>query len=74
MVNQVNIAEAKAKLSELVTAASEGEDVVIARSGRPMVRLVPVTEPEKRRLGFLAINLDDAFFDALDDDTLTAWE
>ena len=37
---QMNIAEAKAKLSELIAAAERGEEVVIARGGKPIVRLV----------------------------------
>jgi prevent-host-death family protein len=37
---QMNIAEAKAKLSELIAAAERGEDAVIARGGTPVVRLV----------------------------------
>lgn len=37
---QMNIAEAKAKLSELVAAAERGEEVVIARGGEPVVCLV----------------------------------
>jgi prevent-host-death family protein len=37
---QMNIAEAKAKLSELIAAAERGEDAVIARGGKPVVRLV----------------------------------
>lgn len=39
---QMNVSEAKAKLSELVAAAERGEEVVIARGGNPAVRLVPV--------------------------------
>ena len=37
---QINVTEAKAKLSELVAAAERGEEVIIARGGRPVVRLV----------------------------------
>jgi len=44
MVTQVNIADAKARLSELVSAAVRGEDVVLARAGAPQVRLVAVKE------------------------------
>jgi prevent-host-death family protein len=40
----VNIAQAKARLSELVAAAVRGEDVVLDRAGKPQVRLVAVTE------------------------------
>jgi prevent-host-death family protein len=44
----MNIAEAKSKLSELVARAEAGEEVVIARHGKPAVRLV-VAEPAPRR-------------------------
>jgi prevent-host-death family protein len=40
---QVGMHEAKTKLSQLVERAKAGEDIVIARNGKPVVRLVPVT-------------------------------
>jgi prevent-host-death family protein len=40
----VNIGEAKTRLSQLVAAAVRGEDVVLQKSGRPQVRLVPVAD------------------------------
>jgi prevent-host-death family protein len=40
---QVGMHEAKTKLSQLVQRAEAGEDIVIARNGEPVVRLVPVT-------------------------------
>lgn len=51
---QVNIAEAKAKLSELVARAEAGEEVVIARAGKPAVHLVVKEQAQKagrRQLG-----------------------
>lgn len=39
-----NLYEAKTHLSQLVQAALDGEEVLIARAGKPAVRLVPVTE------------------------------
>jgi prevent-host-death family protein len=52
---QVNMHDAKTRLSELVAAAEGGEEVVIARGGTPVVRLVPVTvEHPPVRLGTLA--------------------
>ena len=56
MTIQVNIAEAKAKLSELVARAEKGEEVVISRYGKPIVTLTvkpapPVPQTGKRRLG-----------------------
>lgn len=55
MAIEMNIAEAKAKLSALVKAALDGEEVIIARDGVPAVRLAPVaTAPKpRRRLGIL---------------------
>ena len=38
----VNIAEAKARLSELVEKAASGEEIVIARDHKPVARLVPI--------------------------------
>ena len=46
---QVNIYEAKTRLSQLVDQAAAGEDVIIARNGRPGARLVPIQrQPVKR--------------------------
>ena len=52
---QVNLHDAKTHLSRFVEQALDGEDVVIARAGRPLVRLVPVADtPRQRHLGFFA--------------------
>ena len=51
---QVNLHDAKTNLSRYVEQALDGEEVVIARAGKAMVRLVPVDEaPRRRELGFL---------------------
>jgi len=49
---QMNIPEAKANLSELIAAVERGEEVIIARGGQPVVRLVPV-HARGGRLGLL---------------------
>jgi prevent-host-death family protein len=46
-----NIHEAKTQLSKLVERALEGEEVIIARAGKPMVRLVPVRDSDTPRKG-----------------------
>ena len=46
---QVNVAEAKARLSKLVKQALDGEDVVIAKDNKPLVRLVPMKSTARRR-------------------------
>ncbi|MGA2219705.1 MAG: type II toxin-antitoxin system prevent-host-death family antitoxin [Terracidiphilus sp.] len=47
---QVNLYEAKTQLSSLVDRAAKGEEIVIAKAGKPMAKLVPVTaEPKVAR-------------------------
>jgi prevent-host-death family protein len=71
---QVNMHEAKTQLSRLVERALNGEDVVIARAGKPLVRMVPVNKGRKRPLGLLRLKVPDTvFFDPLPDDELDAW-
>lgn len=53
----VNMHEAKTQLSRLVEQAAKGEAFVIARGGKPLVKVVPLDAGEgagQRRLGFLA--------------------
>lgn len=73
---QMNVAEAKAKLSELVAAAERGEEVVIARGGRPVVRLVPAAG-RRVRLGLLegVVPLDSMpdFLEPMGADELAEW-
>jgi prevent-host-death family protein len=50
----VNIHEAKTHLSRLVDAAAKGEPFIIAKAGKPLVKVVPVeAPPAPRRLGFM---------------------
>lgn len=51
MTVQINVAAAKAKLSALLDRALAGEDIVIARAGKPLARLVPVTASAPRKRG-----------------------
>ena len=46
---QFNVAEAKARFSELVQKAVSGEEVVIAKDNRPLLRLVPFGAPGRKR-------------------------
>jgi prevent-host-death family protein len=53
----VNIHEAKTHLSRLIDRAAKGESFVIAKSGKPMVKVVAIDTPaaaETRRVGFMA--------------------
>ena len=46
---QVNIYEAKSKLSKLINQAIAGEEIIIARSGKPVAKLVPFKKPIRNR-------------------------
>lgn len=51
---QFNVHQAKTQLSKLIERAENGEEVIIARDGKPAVRLTPVpAAPKKRKLGTL---------------------
>ena len=49
-MSQFNIAQAKAQLSELVQRALAGEEIVIARDNRPLLRLAPLNGQRARRV------------------------
>ena len=73
-MDTVNIHEAKTHLSRLVERAAKGESFVIAKAGKPMVKVVPLDAPEgaqRKRLGFLAgqITVPDDF-DRLGDEEI----
>ena len=51
-MKQLNLAEAKAKLSHLVDRAAKGEGVIIAKSGIPMAKLVPLDEGKRKAFKF----------------------
>lgn len=74
MAIQMNIAEAKAKLSELLEAAQNGQEVIIARSGRAIARLTAIDGPSDRDLGFMEIEVDDGLFEPLSGKALEEWE
>lgn len=65
-MNTVNIHEAKTHLSRLVDQAAKGEPFVIAKAGKPLVKVMPLDTPtagQVQRLGFLAgrIEVPDDF-------------
>ncbi len=47
---QVNIHEAKTQLSKLVKKAADGEAFIIAKAGKPLVKVVPYDAPEKKSI------------------------
>jgi len=73
----VTVHKAKTNLSQLIAAVEAGEEVIIMRGKEPVVRLVSANVPVPQRVfGALAgkVVVTDAFFEALPEDELAAWE
>lgn len=68
--------EAKTNLSKLIEKAERGEEVIIARRNKPVVRLVPIEPaPKKRPLGIFKgeFEIGPEFFEPLPDEELDLW-
>lgn len=77
MLKPVNIHAAKTHFSRLVERAAKGEEIVIARAGRPVARLVPLSSAGRpRRPGLLKgrIRIRKDFDAPLPDDVLRRFE
>ena len=71
-----NVLQAKTHFSNLLARAEQGEEIIIARAGTPIARLVPINPPSERMFGFLNLGEipDSVFFDPLPDEVLALWE
>ncbi len=76
-MSTVNIHEAKTHLSRLVDRAAAGEEITIARAGKPVAKLVPLSNAKQRvQFGTLAgiLRVPDDFDAPLPSDALDAFE
>jgi prevent-host-death family protein len=77
MAETINLYEAKTHLSQLVERAAAGEEIIIAKAGRPKARLVPIQKTQRRRKPGLwkgRVRIADDFDDPLPDDILAGFE
>ncbi|MFM9878215.1 MAG: type II toxin-antitoxin system Phd/YefM family antitoxin [Rhodoglobus sp.] len=76
MTEQVNVQDAKTRLSELLARVEKGEQIIIARGGKPIVKMVAVGAPDPRELGTVpGLDIPDSFFfDPLPEEELRLWE
>ena len=65
-MKQVNVHEAKTHLSRLLARAEKGEEIVIARAGKPVAKLVRIPSRRKRVFGKYRDKIDLSQFDAAD--------
>jgi len=77
-MSQVNIAEAKARLSELLDRALAGEEIIISRAGKPLARLAPIGKRRRSGRGawrgWAADVPDEVFLAPMDPEDLDAAE
>ncbi|GIG30202.1 antitoxin [Cellulomonas marina] len=70
----MNVQEAKTRLSELLSRVERGEEVVVARAGTPIARLVPVDLSWRRPFGTMRFEVPASFDEPLPEGELAAWE
>jgi prevent-host-death family protein len=72
----VNMHEAKSNLSRLVEEAEAGAEIVLARAGKPVAKLVPIRRLSRRRLGRWKgrVVMSEDFDAPLSAEDLAAWE
>lgn len=74
-MGQYNVQDAKTRFSELLQLVERGDEVIIARSGHPVAKLVKVERPAKRALGFLGpLDVPDDAFQPMSRKELSTWE
>ncbi|OGT80148.1 MAG: prevent-host-death family protein [Gammaproteobacteria bacterium RIFCSPLOWO2_02_FULL_61_13] len=71
----INVHEAKTQFSKLLERAHAGQEIILAKAGKPYARMMPLAPaaPKRRRGRVKGIN-DDAFFEPLPEAELKAWE
>jgi len=70
----VNVHEAKTTLSKLLVRVHTGEEIIIAKAGKPYAKLVPLSPVKERIPGIAKGAVTDAFFQPLPERELEAWE
>ena len=69
-----NIHYAKTHFSKLLLKVQAGEEIIIAKSGTPCAKLVPIVQVKERVPGIAKGRVTDAFFDPLPEEELQNWE
>jgi len=71
----VNVHDAKTQFSRLLEQAHGGQEIILAKAGKPYARLMPLApDASTRKPGRLAGKIDEAFFEPLPEQELDAWE
>lgn len=71
----INVHDAKTHFSKLLEQAHAGQEIILAKAGKPYARMMPLAPAaQKRQRGRMKDIKDDAFFDAPPEAELKAWE
>ena len=71
----VNVHEVKTHFSRLLEQAHAGQEIIVAKAGKPYARLVPLASGKgQRQPGRLRDRVTEEFFEPLPDEELAAWE
>jgi prevent-host-death family protein len=73
-MEQVDVHDATTRLSSLLDRAHAGEEIILAKAGKPYARLVPLRSQEARVPGRYKDEIPDSFFDELPAEELEVWE
>ena len=73
MATIINVHEAKTHFSRLLERAHQGEEIVLAKAGKPYAKLVPLDERKDRVPGIAKGRVTEAFFEPLPPEESEAW-
>ncbi|MEW6611390.1 MAG: type II toxin-antitoxin system Phd/YefM family antitoxin [Pseudomonadota bacterium] len=73
MATIVNVHEAKIHLSQLMERAHAGEEIILAKAGKPYARLLPIERGQPRKPGLVKGRVGEAFFEPLPAEELEGW-
>lgn len=75
MATVINVHTAKTTLSKLLDRVRKGEEIVLAKAGKPCAKLVPLDEARERKPGVLeGWRVPESFFEPLPREELDAWD
>ncbi|MFT5087838.1 MAG: prevent-host-death family protein [Candidatus Latescibacterota bacterium] len=70
----INVHEAKTHLSRLLDRVHNGEEIILAKAGKPYALLSPLPPAQERKPGMVRGRITTAFFEPLSTEELEAWE
>lgn len=73
MTKVVNVHEAKTHFSRLLERAHAGEEIILAKAGKPYAKLTPIETSRERKPGLARGRVSEAFFEPLPEDEIEAW-